>query len=407
MASKGRLSGLQVRILQLALAQHKEHGGNLLDYSISTTLGEEGTPEAQSRADLIVRCKEKRNPLFGERWLLVEQDIRMADASVDRWYLAFEVPLQRVGGRITGMGFSQNGVLDLIGCLPAAQWRQLRPLLNELRKAGFSLRMGSYGNGADDVTLGDVLKTLYKPDKTKIHAATVAASRSLNRLQERGLLFRDTSKPSYYRLTGEGYAVALGEASPDDGCILEAASELQPARKKGRPRRWHYQQRKGWEESDLTKRGEQDKYCAAHAALAFKEAIGDTRRFAWIFGGYTFDDQGRRVPGTSTKSVKVSLAAELGRLIQTYSNGVEVALKAAEEIISLRPRIGVKEAVRFVRDIRRVAKPQTSAPGTVEDLEEHLYKALADYMERRHDTSPETIRQAIEVLAEHCEDWTD
>jgi hypothetical protein len=177
--------------------------------------------------------------------------------------------------------------------------------------------------------------------------------------------------------------------------VLEAASEIQPKRRKRGRTRKHpfYEWAFGSSEAKSDHRRANSRYASCAASFLFDhrkehpevlELTGftDMGGSAHFLGGH-FD----------TRKWKLGIRAELGRMMDRYSDGEAAALKLAIEFSRIKPRLTTKEAIGWIRNYR--LKRQGNA-GTAKGLYRVLVSTLNEYMSA-HPGTP--VSEAVDALS--------
>jgi hypothetical protein len=195
----------------------------------------------------------------------------------------------------------------------------------------------------------------------------------------------------------------LGNASPS---VSEAASETQPParRKRGRPSLWTAEGQASIETRNLFGSG-RGRNNDAHAAIAIElltSYINDSKseevswgRVSWLLQdmAISFNIRDFMAAGCRemvTKSAKMSVLTELGRIASSHGGGEMVRL--AFELCDLDPKPSVKRAVRMLRDWRLQREGRA---GTPEECLEAIRTAVIRFLETRSATSRETVAVAL------------
>ena len=192
--------------------------------------------------------------------------------------------------------------------------------------------------------------------------------------------------------------------------ISEAASENKP--KRGRPSQWA-----GGVEAlrtaardrrfkALTDRGRADNAYAVNAIILLRKNDADDK-YDWLLGTQSLahiDGKARllhellgdRFP--DRRPPKMALLAELGRIIDAWSDGEKWALKLADELCQMEPKPKVKEAAAWLRRWRLdgLGKAPKEKPGSADELADAICE-LIDRYDREHDGVTPDI--ALEALA--------
>jgi hypothetical protein len=101
------------------------------------------------------------------------------------------------------------------------------------------------------------------------------------------------------------------------------------------------------------------------------------------------------IPGIINARKNIGVLAELGRLINRYGNGEEVAVAWAVELARMEPRLTSKQAVAWLRQ-RRLRK---SNLGNTVGLMDAITGAIDGYLASHPGTSQRMIVEALQVAA--------
>jgi hypothetical protein len=155
----------------------------------------------------------------------------------------------------------------------------------------------------------------------------------------------------------------------------------------------------------------------AHALLALLHAMGPEGgdRFGWLIGTIrkmTCEDGtedlvwpissqwfGVGAPWAN-RHLKTSVLAELGRIVDAYSNGAEVAVKWADELCHAEPKLSVKEAVRRLRQWRLNLQ---ATPADAKALYERLIDTLNLYENTHTGLTYDLILEALGYTENYVE----
>ncbi len=187
----------------------------------------------------------------------------------------------------------------------------------------------------------------------------------------------------------------------------EAASDIPVKRKRGRPKLGLGYELSHREGSILgseakTERGKLEALYAKRAAyVLFNHRHEHPELTEWT-GLYKCDDGEEIVHWGSSKT---TVLAELGRLIEKYRNGEEVAVQWSVEILNMEPKPTVKQAMRLLR-AWRLGHNKT---GSTDALTERILAAAADYVDSYPSTTGQQICDALEHALNlagvyYCED---
>ncbi len=179
--------------------------------------------------------------------------------------------------------------------------------------------------------------------------------------------------------------------------ISEAASENTEKRKRGRPKLYI-----GYREDCVigseakTERGKAEACYAKTAAHALFDHRREYPEVTEWTGLYRCED-GKEIVPLGRPQFKTTVLAELGRLIAQYANGKEVALQWSVEILNMKPKPTVKEAMRLLRSWRLGDKRKST--GNSEGFAQALLRAAADYLDTHPDTPNEHIVEGVEIVS--------
>ncbi len=180
-----------------------------------------------------------------------------------------------------------------------------------------------------------------------------------------------------------------GKATSQEG-VSEAASENTPKRKRGRPTKFDCML--GLGSNAKTRRGEMEAEHARAAAHELFDRRHEHPEFTKWTGLRVYDD-GSEYIAYDTPQYKLTVLAELGRLICDYGNGRELAVQWAVEILNMKPQPNAKEAMRLLRSWRLGGKGKV---GDVDKLATKILVAVDDYVTSHSDASSEQIIEALE-----------
>jgi hypothetical protein len=191
-----------------------------------------------------------------------------------------------------------------------------------------------------------------------------------------------------------GGSSALGEEASQ--VITEAASENIEKRKRGRPKL--YAESREWNigSEAKTERGKIEACYAKIAAYALFDHRHEHPELTEWTGLYRCDD-GKEIIALSSPQFKTTVLAELGRLIERYGNGEEVAVQWSVEILNMKPKLSVKQAMRLLRSWRLDDKRKST--GNSEGFAKALLQAAADYLDTHPDTPNEHIVEGVEMVS--------
>jgi AT hook motif len=214
---------------------------------------------------------------------------------------------------------------------------------------------------------------------------------------------------------------------PEDE-LSEAASDNQPKRKRGRPRKWvdmkthepyaYEKQRRGvldpTGDRTLSNRFYQERGTVALVAALTPETAN---RFQWIMGTVQIKRDGDSMnfvmPGVTRanptalalmpgmierwrREVKASILTELGRIAEEgFSDSRDLAVKRADELCAMEPKLTVKEAVRRLREWRLDRQPK---PANEDQLADVIIEAIDAYFDRHVSTKEETAKLIDDAL---------
>jgi hypothetical protein len=128
-------------------------------------------------------------------------------------------------------------------------------------------------------------------------------------------------------------------------------------------------------------------YAQNAARVLFKHRHEHPELMEWT-GLYRCED-GREA--VDWDSIKITVLAELGRLIWKYSNGEEVAVKWSVDVLNMKPKPSVKEAMRIIRGWRLNKYPD----GSADALAREIYKTVDSYIESHPSITKEQINDAL------------
>jgi hypothetical protein len=213
---------------------------------------------------------------------------------------------------------------------------------------------------------------------------------------------------------------------PDEG-ISESASENQPRRKRGRPRKWvdmqtnkpyaYEKQRQGFLDP-TSERALQNRFYQERGTWALLKVITpDTvNRFRWLIGtvGLRTDGGTKKVvvpgvvsnpslaalaPGLAKqiqRGVKASILTELGRIAEEgYDDSAELAVQLADQLCQAEPKLSVKEACHRLRAWRLNRPPN---PANADELVDVIAEAIDAYFDEHVSTHEETAHLIDEAL---------
>jgi hypothetical protein len=172
----------------------------------------------------------------------------------------------------------------------------------------------------------------------------------------------------------------------------EAASDIPVKRKRGRPPIFEY----GWSQWDAgskatTKRGQLEALYARRASYVLFEHRHKHPELIELTGLRKHDDGKEFIDIQSKRNLTV--LAELGRLIERYKNGEEVAVEWAVEILNQQPKPTTKQAVQMLRRARLTQAPEPDA----ETLARKILDAVESYADSHPAINNSQIIEALEV----------
>ncbi len=171
----------------------------------------------------------------------------------------------------------------------------------------------------------------------------------------------------------------------------EAASDIPVKRKRGRPPIFEH----GWSQWDAgskatTKRGQLEALYARRARYVLFEHRHKHPELTEWTGLYRCED-GREI--LDLTALKTTVLAELGRLIEKYKNGEEVAVQWSVKILNMKPKPSVKKAMRMLRGWRLGDKRGT---GSADALTIKILSSIDSYTNGHPNTTEQQIIDALE-----------
>jgi len=183
----------------------------------------------------------------------------------------------------------------------------------------------------------------------------------------------------------------------------EAASDIPVKRKRGRPKlEIGYREGSVIGSEAKTERGKLEALYARSAAYVLFNHRHEHPELTELTGLYKCED-GKEI--VNWGSSKTTVLAELGRLIEGYKNGEEVAVEWSVKILNMEPKPTVKQAMRLLR-AWRLGHNKT---GSTDALTERFLDAAADYVDSYPSTTGQQICDALEQALNlagtyYCED---
>jgi hypothetical protein len=175
--------------------------------------------------------------------------------------------------------------------------------------------------------------------------------------------------------------------------ITEAASENTQKRLRGRPTLDFYSSAArdfsiGSEAK--TDRGKMEGLYASTAARVIFDHRHEHPELTEWTGLYRCED-GKEI--IAWGSIKVTVLAELGRLICNYKNGEEVAVKWSVQILNMKPKPSVKRAMKMIR-AWRLGK---YSDGSTDGLATKITASIDSYLDSHPNTTEEQIEEALNL----------
>ncbi len=182
----------------------------------------------------------------------------------------------------------------------------------------------------------------------------------------------------------------------------EAASVIADTRRRGRPKLFDNGRREWTIGSEAkTERGQMEALYARTAAWTLFEHRHKHPELTEWTGLYRSEDGKEYIHWGAHK---ITVLAELGRLIEKYKNGEEVAVQWSVEILNRRPKPTIKQAVQMLRRARLNQAPEPDA----ETLARKILEAVESYAESHPAINNSQIVEALEgVIGWYYEDDED
>jgi hypothetical protein len=207
----------------------------------------------------------------------------------------------------------------------------------------------------------------------------------------------------------EVQTISMGE----DG-ILEAASENQAKKKRGRPgvALWSSADKTAWmrrlnEEMGFgepqaycfsaakTLRGIQNSEYAFWAQLSLSHSLDEHPELGLLIGF----PEANIMEATAIQKRNLGILSELGRIVKSFQNGEDACLSLALEYVAANPRPPVKEVIKGLRRYRlkNLGKPIMEPVGTLDGLRGAIIDAMLGYLDKN---SGMGTRDVVAVLNE-------
>ena len=174
--------------------------------------------------------------------------------------------------------------------------------------------------------------------------------------------------------------------------ITEAASVNTERRRRGRPKLsigGYFRECVIGSEAK-TERGKMEALYAKRAARILFEHRHEHPELTEWTGLYRCED-GREI--LDLTALKTTVLAELGRLIEKYKNGEEVAVQWSVKILNMKPKPSVKKAMRMLRGWRLGDKRGT---GSADALTIKILSSIDSYTDGHPNTTEQQIIDALE-----------
>ena len=141
-------------------------------------------------------------------------------------------------------------------------------------------------------------------------------------------------------------------------------------------------------------------YAKSAARVLFEHRHKHPELTEWT-GLYRCED-GEEIVGWD--AVKITVLAELGRLIEKYKNGEEVAVQWSVEILNMKPKPSVKTAMQMLRGWRLGDKKKG---GSTDELTIKLLSYIDSYCESHPNTTHQQIIDALDHAIGICHEYYD
>jgi hypothetical protein len=172
----------------------------------------------------------------------------------------------------------------------------------------------------------------------------------------------------------------------------EVASDISVKRKRGRPPLFEYGSILWGESSNATtRRGQLEALYAREASWVLFKHRHQHPELIELTGLHKHDD-GQEFRDINLKR-NLTILAELGRLIVRYTNGEEVAVKWAVEILNQQPKPTIKQAVQI---LRRARLTQEAPKPDAEKLACKILEAVESYADSHPAINNSQIIEALE-----------
>lgn len=175
--------------------------------------------------------------------------------------------------------------------------------------------------------------------------------------------------------------------------ITEAASENTQKRRRGRPTlELGCSTRDCFVGSEAeTDRGKMEALYAHRAARVLFDHRHEHPELTEWTGLYRCED-GKEI--IDWRSIKVTVLAELGRMICHYSNGEEVAVKWSVQILNMKPKPSVKRAMQMIR----AARLGKCSDGSTDALATKILASIDSYLDSHPNTTKEQVNEALNLV---------